>query len=360
MKPPEAILRTRRALIECARVAVIAGLFLIKLPLQLVGCVKGPEIFIDSLDDNRYAVYLAISLASEFVIEVRIKDLIYFYRYLPFTDFLFRLVVLLPGKEPAAPRVLSRESKTSFPSKQQILIDGDYYSPPKRAATSLIMPYFAHPKFYRERLHLKASAASPLPRPMRIFFCGSVEKEKYGRCFLFPILNRSQIMEYILEHFSDHIANSMQAPKMEITMLITSDTRDIVEKHPFSPAKFFQALTKADFFIAPPGWVMPHSHNIIEAMTAGSIPITNYAHLFDPPLQSGTNCLSFASYQDLDRVLWEAINMPAEKVEFMRKETLEYYQRHLRPSAFGAKFRRCWLPSTPVLVNQERTDYAIT
>lgn len=349
----------KRTLKSCLQNVTIAGLFVLKFPLQLAGGRKRPEVFIDSLEkNNRFSVYLSIALASEYLIEIRIKDLPYFYRYLPFRDFLFKCVMLFPGKNPVAPLVLSRESEKFLPWKQPIWIDGDYYSARNRAVAHLIMPYFAHPTFYRKRLHLKSPAFRPGFRPFKIFFCGTLDKQSYARSFRFPILNRHQIMEYIFQHFPDHIANSMEGPRKAITILTTDDTRDVVEKHPFSPVRYFQALSKADFFIAPPGWVMPHCHNIIEAMTAGTIPITNYAQHFDPPLQNGTNCLSFASYEDLDVALRQAMQMPADRVDFLRRGTLDYYQRYLKPSSFGANFRRCWTPSMHLIVNQERADYA--
>jgi len=349
----DAVFKSKRALIVCGKVLVSAGLCLLKLPFQLISA-KRPDIFIDSIEGHRYPVYLSLSLASEFVLEIRMRHVLFFYRYLPFRDFLFGTVVLLPGKNPASPLVLSLKSSQPFPSKQTITIDGDYYTALERPDSQLIMPYFAHPEFYRKGLHLKASGFQSGSRPYRIFFCGSVLKEEYSRDFHFHILNRYEIMDYISSHFADHITHSMERTVKPIVFLITNDPRDTVRKHQLAPAEYFQALKRADFFIAAPGCKMPHCHNIIEAMTAGAIPITNYAHVMHPPLQNGVNCLSFTDYESLSQALTRAMSMSAEVVDLLRKGTLNHHQNYLKPSAFGANFRRSCSTSTTLFVNEER------
>jgi hypothetical protein len=221
------------------------------------------------------------------------------------------------------------------------------------------MPYFAHPEFYRHRLHLKPPVFHPGPRPFRILFCGTIVKAGYSQSFHFPILNRYEVMDYIIEHFAEHIAKSAQGPKMPITILSTDDPDNTIKKHSLSPVRYFQALCHADFFIAPPGTFMPHCHNIIEAMTAGAIPITNYGHYFDPPLQNEINCLAFNTLDELDQALRKAIDMSPEQIDALRKGTMDYYERHLKPSSFGAAFRQSWSPSTHLVVNMERPTYGL-
>ncbi len=334
-----------------------AWLVLLKLLSQLAGVGKPPEIFIDSLNDSRSSYFLAVSLASEYGIEIRLGDIQKIYNCLSLHDFIFNTTILLPGRRPLAPIVLSQNAGNQFPEKQRILIDGDYYSSQKRVSTEIIAPYFAHPEFYQAKLHLKPAIFRPGPRFFRVFFCGTVDRKTYSQGFRFPILNRSEIIGYVLSKFSDQISHSVEGPKKAITLIITDDTRDIVHKHLLTLDRYFEALKNADFFIAPPGWVMPHSHNIIEAFTAGAVPITNYGHYFTPPLQNGINCLSFSNHEELNRVVREAIRMSPERINFLRRGALDYYHRYLAPSAFGAQFRKTWVSSKPLLVNLERFDY---
>jgi hypothetical protein len=97
------------------------------------------------------------------------------------------------------------------------------------------------------------------------------------------------------------------------------------------------ALNQCDFFIAPPGVVIPFSHNIIEAMSVATIPITNYGHLFEPPLIDGVHCLSFSNEEELIKKVKQALEMDDAAKSDMRKNILTYYTNHLEPKAFAQK-----------------------
>ena len=347
-------MRIKSLFMKGEKAAFTAALLLLKLPFQWIR-PRRPELFVHSAEGHRFPVYLSLALAAEFVIEIRAKDLGFFYRYLSFHDFLWRTVVLLPGKTPASPLVLG----ASFPSKTTIALDDRYYLFPEQMGPHLRMPYFAHPEFYRRKLHFQAGGAEAGPRRFRIFFAGTWTKDGYTDTFRFPILNRYEILRYIQDHFGDQVATSMEGSPKPITLLLTDDNRDVLEKHRLSPDGFFRALQESDFFIAPPGWVMPHCHNLIEAMAAGAIPITNYGRFFDPPLQPDVNCLAFDNLEDLDRVLRQAIALSTGEVDVLRRGTREYYRRHLDPAAFGASLRQAASSPLRLIVNGERADYAV-
>jgi hypothetical protein len=339
-------------LAEAGRLVTLGFLLPVKLPLQWLGVLKRPEILAASIHGHRYPVYLLVALASEYQVEFFLKDIGFFYRFLPLRDFFWRTTILLPGQKSRAPVAINWEGREPVVGKTPIRIDSNFYAALPQAGAHLVMPYFAYPDFYGARLQFRAASFQPGPRRHRIFFCGSAEEELYTTQFRFPMLNRFQIVDCILKNFPDQIARSMAGPEKPLKLILSEDKTK--EKYPLSVAGFYAILTRSDFFLSPPGWVMPHSHNIIEAMTAGAIPITNYGHLFYPPLRDGIDCLAFTSLDDLVEVIQRAIAMPTPEVEELRRGVIAYYRDHLQPSAFAAAFRKNWSLSTTLLVNAER------
>jgi hypothetical protein len=65
--------------------------------------------------------------------------------------------------------------------------------------------------------------------------------------------------------------------------MTTDDPREIITKHKLSMSDYIDTMSRSDFFIRPPGVVMPHSHNLVEAMSVGTVSITNYHSYMRPP-----------------------------------------------------------------------------
>src|SRR5205823_2507023 len=79
-------------------------------------------------------------------------------------------------------------------------------------------------------------------------------------------------------------------------VLVTVDDRSLrISKHVLQGLDYLRFIGACDFFLAPPGCAMPLSHNLIEAMSLGAIPILNYGDYLDPPLRDGVDCLAFST-----------------------------------------------------------------
>ena len=101
--------------------------------------------------------------------------------------------------------------------------------------------------------------------------------------------------------------------------------------------RWMRMLGVSDFFVAPPGIIMPFSHNIIESMAVGTVPITQYGDLFDPPLVDGETCLAFSDEASLRARIEHALRMRSDEIEHLRKNVEDYYDRHLDPRAVVGK-----------------------
>ena len=254
-------------------------------------------------------------------------------------------------------------------------------------ATALRAPYFMHPSIYHRGLHKgrspdtaldtrhsppvtrhsAAGASHPLPatsywpqrrRRFRIGFFGTHDRDFYTKHYHFPGMNRFEILEAFFEKFGDSFVN-LEGPPQDwkaAQIAVSIDTRggDRRGKTFLSQDHYLEALRECDFVLSPPGWCMPISHNLIEAMFCGSIPITNGGAYMAEPLKDGETCLEFQDAESLVSVIDRAMAMDADEVALMRLAVWDYYERFLEPKAFVETLVHS--ESARVLVNAEENS----
>jgi glycosyltransferase involved in cell wall biosynthesis len=94
-----------------------------------------------------------------------------------------------------------------------------------------------------------------------------------------------------------------------------------------------EILSNFDFYLCCPGVVMPLCHNVIEAMSVGTIPVIQkeYAEVMYPALKNFTNAIVFNDKDDLVATIEIVLQLPEEKKLTMKKSVLEYYSNYLSP-----------------------------
>lgn len=243
-----------------------------------------------------------------------------------------------------------------LPWSKRVEVRFDLFSPFWRS-DPIIMPFPMHPMQSRlERDRLLALRASD--RKMRVFFSG--DTEHYRRVWVrYPKIKlpREPIVQAVIQRLAEarilvedgaELKRLLDGPYLN-RMVLTASSHVRVEFEDWMPT-----LARADFFLSPPGIVMPMCHNIIEAMAVGTIPITNYPEWLDPPLQPGINCLAFDTEDDLISVIHQALAMRSEEITAMRERVVDYYERHLRPDLFIARVEAHPGPVVPILMYTER------
>jgi hypothetical protein len=98
--------------------------------------------------------------------------------------------------------------------------------------------------------------------------------------------------------------------------------------------KWLETVGSSDFFLCPPGYVMPMCHNVIEAMAVGTIPIISYPEWFDPALRNMENCITFGDESDLIAKMHAVLEMDERKIAEMRQGVIDYYDTHLTADSF--------------------------
>lgn len=201
------------------------------------------------------------------------------------------------------------------------------------------MPFPMFPPIYAMQQDLHLENYREQQRQWQIFFGGDAEPGKYNKKSIRKIyakLSRAQLLEClkkslatdeIIELHSDAVRQS--AEQEHHAGLVVMNTRQC--KVP--PERWLGILARSRFFLACPGVRYPMSHNIIEAMAVGSIPITQYPEMFFPPLEAGKNCLTFNNETELQQAINNAMTMSEHAITTMAQAATDYYDNYLSPVA---------------------------
>jgi len=205
----------------------------------------------------------------------------------------------------------------------------------------VMMPYPMHPLLYNCNLDSRLNTCRQQKRTMRIFFSGDTEGYRKNRIH-YPTtkLTRSETVSTIMEKMGDKLVCVNDAVNHN-RLLEGEYTRKFViadnSKFRIEAGNWLESLAKSDFFLCPPGYVMPMCHNVIEAMSVGTIPIINYHEWLDPSLADMVNCVAFDDKIDLIRKINLVLNLDKEKINEMKASVIEYYRNNLDPVAFVDK-----------------------
>ncbi len=213
------------------------------------------------------------------------------------------------------------------------------------AAGAPLAPYPMHPNVYRNGLYKEAAGLRQAKRSLRVLFSGNTEPSAYQTPTLekhFAVLNRVRVIEAIrragetlrcievTEENREHAINPsgyLNAVVLNAWEWSPDRAQNMGVKIPLD--QWLRFLSKADFFLACPGVTIPFSHNAIEAMSVGTIPITNYGHLFNPPLTDMETCISFSTEEDLVAKVGLVLSLEEDEITAMRARVVQYYEQHL-------------------------------
>lgn len=254
---------------------------------------------------------------------------------------------------PDAIYVTDRDVVSTAGWKAVLHVRYDWYDAPSDA---LALPYPMHPNQYALGLHEQLEALRRRPRSIGVLFSGNADRNAYDAGEmerLFRVTNRSEIVGALPGLVSPGSYVALQAPTRGAGPWAASDVPRAAEEQGVDlstgvvllegwrvhSSEWMGLLAQAAFFIAPPGVAMPHSHNIIESMAVGTIPITNYGHLMKPPLTE-TEALHFSTTGELADCLRRALDMPETERTTMSAAAASYYEAHLAGEAFGAQVER--------------------
>ncbi len=197
------------------------------------------------------------------------------------------------------------------------------------------VPMAMHPLFYHKKLWNRPYVKTERKRNS-VFMIGNFD-ELYNQFNeeLFGMESRLSVVSFLKKKGILSEVNS----KEEFYYFLESK-RDkeciILDKNNFSieMENLRLVLSQFPFFLALPGVNIPHCHNIVEAMSVGSIPImhANYAALWNPELEHLDTAILYYNLDDLYEKLKTVFDVGECEVERMHLNVLNYYKDNLTPA----------------------------
>jgi hypothetical protein len=230
-------------------------------------------------------------------------------------------------------------------SKNSFYLNPDAFG--KKHKQNRVVPYPMHPISYHFRYFEKFQQFRVKVRKAKIIFSGNTDPRAYQNSIInkrFRLINRVDVINTLLTRINpNHISiieskeNLHKKSGYFNGLLIYSwqwshqYSKNLEIRVPDD--QWHDFLATADFFLCCPGVVIPQSHNAIEAMSVGTIPVLQYADYFHPELIDGVNCITFTDEQELLKKVNSLFVMPQDKISSMRNAVIDYYERYLRHDA---------------------------
>jgi len=213
--------------------------------------------------------------------------------------------------------------------------------------SDFIIPYPMHPNAYHLRYFERVSQHREQSRSARIIFSGNVDEIAYSNPIIshkYQKINRVQLINFLFQILPPGkiipIRNKIDLDLVPITYFDGA----ILYLWKWSPSysegleirvendKWLNFLAGGDFFLCCPGIVIPLSHNAIECMSVGTIPIIEYKEYFHPELIDGVNCISFSSQEELRIKIKKVLAFSQAEITNLRNNVIIYYETYLRNS----------------------------
>jgi hypothetical protein len=222
-----------------------------------------------------------------------------------------------------------------------------------------VMPYPMHPATLRAHSQADIICLRQGRSRCGIFFAGN-QKPKYGDAKIqrnFGVLSRLEILRTLGAQFPSRLASSMDSATGQMPIIISDSRIESISADDWLPT-----LAKAQFFVCCPGASQPTCHNLVEAMSVGTIPIIEYGDRLTPQLRDGENAICFRGTVGLVEAIARIDRLTPERILQMAKNVATYYEAHLCGTRFLTQLRDGKLDLTSERVCMpfhERNFYAL-
>ena len=200
------------------------------------------------------------------------------------------------------------------------------------------IPMSFHPLMYHKNLWNK-NLRIQKNRINSIFCYGNFDDKAYLEIERtgFKVINRRKLYEFFQQQSEFYLIKNQE----NLTDILSEKPIGkyiFAEKYvyPLPMEEVQTTLSEFRFFLCCPGVVMPLCHNVIEAMSVGTIPIIEreYAQVMYPQLQKGKNAIIFENIDDLKDILDKQLfNISEGDFKIMSDNVLQYYQDFLSPES---------------------------
>lgn len=222
---------------------------------------------------------------------------------------------------------------------------------------TLHIPIGFHPLMYHKNLW-NVSVDTNKDRINSIFCYGNFDDKAYLDIERTPfkVINRRKLYDYFQTKKDFYLIKN----QVDLEKTIENKPNQhfiFAEKYvyPLPMEKVREKLSHFRYFLCCPGVVMPLCHNVIEAMSVGTVPVIQreYAEVMYPNLQNGINAVIFEDLEHLEHILANKIfTVSDEDFDRMRENVLDYYENNLSPAGITKNINQI-LGVRPVYLNAE-------
>lgn len=203
----------------------------------------------------------------------------------------------------------------------------------------LPLPYTLHPDIFERGGDARLVEHRERERQWKLFFGGHRYQHAYRETSYYPhqtVVNRYRIVEETLAHFGHRAECPVDVADFEaMTARPHGGVVFVDNAHYRIPAhRWLESVSRADFFVAAPGTTYPMSHNCVESLAVGTIPVLEYPRVLRPALRDGVNCLTYTGIAGFHDALERLDSLPSNDIQKMRLAAIDYYDKHLAPKAF--------------------------
>ena len=322
---------------------------LASVPLRRMKRIRPADVALGPNELFRTDALLLTTLAATGTIFVPASRLNGLRRWLSLSDYLRVLGRCRPCVGTDTVALLDDGESAASHERRSVQIRHNYYSTDS-GSQRLDCPYPLHPWFYMTGVSHRLTAMRGKRRRFRMVFAGAGNYHEVDRrAFAFPLLPRGDIVNHIRERFA-HLT-FVVTQHSELADLARTDRPIVLVLHDPGPTGRFpiplmpqvdyvRLLAVAEFALCPPGLMMPHAHNLTEAMAVGTIPITNYAAWCRPQMISGEDCIGFSTIAELDAAVELALSASSAEVVRLRTGVCNTYDSQHDPARFGKTVRQ--------------------
>jgi len=234
---------------------------------------------------------------------------------------------------------------TSTGWRKQVYVDHDCFG---EGESGFPVPFGVHPAQVLAGRHEKLERYRAQDSKVTLLFAGACQPEEYATdeiTELFGKVPRNALYESFCRVLDDGNYTTTRDPerllnvdeKLDAALFVLA--ADGTDKR-VAQADWFRVLAAADFFVAGPGVYMPMSHNAVESLAVGTVPIIEYPELFTPDLSAAEACVPFRGREEFKERVRSCLAMEAPARNALKREALAYYDTHLSPRVVGRNLQR--------------------
>lgn len=206
-------------------------------------------------------------------------------------------------------------------------------------AGEIPLPYSFYPDIWNRREDELLQQYREQPRQWRLLFGGYFQEKSYTKIKKYKrqqVVNRFALVSEVMEQYGDRTKQVLNGEELEETKNSIVDGFVLIDsqRYRLDPLDWLSVLSRSNFFLAAPGGDYPFSHNCIESLAVGTIPVLEYDQLFRPGLEDGVNCITFRGKSGIGPAIERINAMTPSEIQALRNAAIEYYEQHLSPNAF--------------------------